>query len=460
VDVFRGALRGVLPQVRSDLERLVRIPSVSADPSAGAHVRASAEEVARQLEDAGLPEVELLAATGGLPAVVGRRPAPPDAPTVLLYAHHDVQPVGDLGQWTSDPFEAVERDGRLYGRGAADDKAGVAVHCAALRTLRSAGALADGRGVGVVVLVEGEEEIGSPTLPALLAEHRDRLAADVLVLADSTNWRIGVPALTTSLRGGVSAVVTVATLDHAVHNGVYGGPVPDALTALAGLLATLHDTEGDVAIPGLVHGRVEPLDLTEERLRAQAGVLDGVRLLGTGTLTSRLWARPALSVIGIDAPAVDRAGMVLVPSARAKLALRIGPDDDAAVARDALVTHLETRAPWGARVTVTAGEPVAPFRARTSGAAYAAARSAFAEAWGAPPVEIGVGGSIGFLAPIVRTFPEAEVLITGVEDPDTRAHAPDESLHLADFERACLGEALLLHRLAGPDGPGQHSSSR
>jgi cysteinylglycine-S-conjugate dipeptidase len=459
---LRAALRAVLPQVRSDLERLVRIPSVSADPAAGPHVQASADEVARQLEEAGLPEVEVLTASGGLPAVIGRRPAPPGAPTVLLYAHHDVQPMGDLARWDSDPFEPVERDGRLYGRGAADDKAGVAVHCAALRTMGAAGASgalrapAEGRGVGVVVLVEGEEEIGSPTLPALLAEHRDRLAADVLVLADSTNWRVGVPALTTSLRGGVSATVTVRTLDHAVHNGVYGGPVPDALTALARLLATLHDARGDVAVRGLVHESADPLDLTEDRLRAAAGVLDGVRLLGTGTLTSRLWARPALSVVGIDAPPVDQAGMVLVPSARAKLALRIGPGDDAASARDALVAHLESQAPWGARVEVTAGEPVAPFRASTSGPAYAAARSAFADAWGTPPVEVGVGGSIGFLAPFVRTFPDAEVLITGVEDPDTRAHAPNESLHLADFERACLAEALLLHRLSS----GQQSSSR
>jgi acetylornithine deacetylase/succinyl-diaminopimelate desuccinylase-like protein len=247
----------------------------------------------------------------------------------------------------------------------------------------------------------------------------------------------------------VSVVVEVATLEHGLHNGVYGGPLPDALTALARLLATLHDDQGDVAVRGLVGESADPLDLTEDRFRAEAGVLDGVRLIGTGTLTSRLWTRPAISVVGIDAPPVDAAGMVLVPSARAKLALRMGPGDDAHAARDALVAHLEAHVPWGARLKVTAGEPVAPFRASTSGRAHAAARSAFADAWGVSPVEVGVGGSIGFLAPFVRAFPEAEVLITGVEDPDTRAHAPDESLHLADFERACLAEALLLHRLAG-----------
>jgi cysteinylglycine-S-conjugate dipeptidase len=445
----RTTLDSVLPGTRADLERLVRIPSVSADPSARPHVEASAAEVARQLEDSGLSEVEVLTEPGGLPAVVGRRPGPSHAPTVLLYAHHDVQPVGDEGLWDTDPFEPVERDGRLYGRGAADDKAGIALHCAALR------ALGDDPGVGVTVFVDGEEEIGSPSLPALLARHGDRLGGDVLVLADSINWRVGVPALTTTLRGGVSVIVEVRTLEHAVHNGAYGGPVPDALTALARLLATLHDEQGDVAVAGLSRGAADPLDLSEEQLRADAGVLDGVQLLGSGTLTSRLWTAPALSVVGVDAPAVDDAGMVLVPSARARLALRIGPSDDAHAARDALVAHLQAHAPWGAAVTVTAGGPVAPYSAVTSGPAYAAARAAYEDAWGIPPVEIGVGGSIGFLAPFAAAFPEAEILVTGVEDPDTRAHSPNESLHLADFERACLAEALLLERLSQglPGGP-------
>ena len=387
----------------------------------------------------------MVSAEGGLPAVLARRPGPPGAPVVLLYAHHDVQPAGEPAAWASEPFEPVERDGRLYGRGAADDKAGIAVHCAALR------ALGDDLGVGVSVLVEGEEEIGSRTLPAHLADHHERLAADVLVLADSTNWAVGRPALTTSLRGGVSVVVEVATLRHGVHQGVYGGPVPDALTALARLLATLHDERGDVAVAGLARGEAEPLDLHDDQLREDAGVLDGVHLIGSGSLTSRLWRGPAVSVVGIDAPGVDDAGMVLVPSARARLALRIAPGDDPAAARDALVGHLESHAPWGAQVRVTAGRTVAPYSARTTGPAYAAAREAFATAWGVPPVEIGVGGSIGFMGPFAEAFPDAEVLITGVEDPDTRAHAANESLHLADFERACLAEALLLDRLGQGD---------
>ncbi len=441
VSDVRAAVEAALPAARTSLERLVRIPSVSADPSSHAQVEASAEEVTRQLGGAGLSEVEVLRAGRGLPAVVGRRPPHAGARTVLLYAHHDVQPVGDLAAWESDPFEPVERDGRLYGRGSADDKAGIALHCAALK------ALGDDPGLGVTILVEGEEEIGSPTLPALLADHRERLAADVLVLADSTNWRVGVPALTTSLRGGVSVVVEVATLRHAVHSGVYGGAVPDALTVLTRLLATLHDEQGDVAVEGLVRGDAKPLDLTEERLRDDVELLGGVRLIGSGSLTSRLWQRPALSIVGIDAPPVDQSGLVLVPTARARLALRIAPGDDPNVARDALVRHLEADAPWGAHVRVTSGRPVAPFAARTTGPAYTAARQAFAAAWGRAPVEIGVGGSIGFVGSFADAFPDAEVLITGVEDPDTRAHAANESLHLEDFERACLAEALLLHQL-------------
>src|SRR6266480_3287223 len=307
-----AAVRDVLPAVRSDLDRLVRIPSVSADPAAAPHLRASAREVAALLRAAGLPEVEVVAG-GSRPAVLGHRPGPPGAPTVLLYAHHDVQPPGDAAAWDSDPFRPAERDGRLYGRGSCDDKAGIAVHLAALR------AHGDRLPVGVTVLVEGEEEIGSPALPEFLAAYAGRLRANVLVLADSINWATGIPSLTTSLRGGANVTVEVRTLRHGVHSGAYGGPVPDALTALCRLLATLHDERGDVAVEGLVRGSAEPLGLTEERLRADSGLLDGVHLIGTGNLTARLWARPAIAVIGLDAPPVASAPNTLIPAARAKV---------------------------------------------------------------------------------------------------------------------------------------------
>jgi len=435
------AVRRVLPSARADLERLIRIPSVSADPAAAPHVWASAGEVAALLRQAGLPEVDVLTAGDSRPAVLGRRAGPPGAPTVLLYAHHDVQPPGDPAGWDGDPFEPSERDGRLYGRGAADDKAGVAVHLAALR------AHGDRLPVGVAVLVEGEEEIGSPALADFLGAYRDRLAADVVVFADGGNWSADVPALTTTLRGGVNLVVEVRTLRHGVHSGMYGGPVPDALTALCRMLATLHDEHGDVAVPGLTRGRADPLDLTEEQFRAEAGLLDGVRLTGTGGLTDRLWAGPAADVIGIDAPSVAAASNTLVPAARAKVSLRVAPGDDAAAARDALAAHLRAHAPWGAQVTVQPGAVAAPFAARAGGRAYNCARSALNEAWGTPAVDAGAGGTIPFVTAYAGLFPDAEILITGVADPGSRAHGTNESLHLATFERACLAEALLLRNL-------------
>jgi acetylornithine deacetylase/succinyl-diaminopimelate desuccinylase-like protein len=436
-----AAVRQVLPSARADLDRLVRIPSVSADPAAAPHLRASAAAVAAMLRLAGLPAVEVLCVEDGQPAVLGRRPGPPGAPAVLLYAHHDVQPPGDRADWDSDPFQPTVRDGRLYARGAADDKAGIAVHLAALRA--HGGQLP----VGVTVLVEGEEEIGSPTLPRFLAAYRDRIPADVVVLADSANWTADVPALTTSLRGGVNVTVQVRTLRHGVHSGLYGGPVPDALTALCRLLATLHDECGDVAVAGLTRGTAPPLGLTEERLRADSGLLDGVQLIGSGRLTERLWACPAIAVIGIDAPPVQAAANTLVPAARAKVSMRVAPGDDAARARAALASHLESHAPWGVRVTVESSGTVAPYRARAGGNGYRAAHAALADAWGTPAVDVGVGGSLQFVTAFAEFAPDAEILITGVEDPDTRAHGANESLHLAVFERACLAEALLLRKI-------------
>jgi acetylornithine deacetylase/succinyl-diaminopimelate desuccinylase-like protein len=241
--------------------------------------------------------------------------------------------------------------------------------------------------------------------------------------------------------------VEVRTLRHGVHSGMYGGPVPDALTALCRMLASLHDERGNVAVPGLTRGEADPLDLTEAHFRAEAGVLDGVRLTGDGGLTSRLWAGPAIAVTGIDAPSVAAASNTLVPVARAKVSMRVAPGDDAAAARDALVAHLEAHAPWGARVSVQPGAVAAPFTARSGGRAYRAVRSALREAWGTAAVDAGIGGSIPFVTAYAGLFPDAEILITGVEDPGTRAHGSNESLHLATFERACLAEALLLGHL-------------
>jgi acetylornithine deacetylase/succinyl-diaminopimelate desuccinylase-like protein len=438
---LRQRITDVLPAVRSDLEELIRIPSVSALPAHADDVRRSAEATADLFRAEGF-EIEILTVEGGAPAVVATRPAPEGAPTVLLYAHHDVQPVGDPADWDTDPFEPTERGDRLYARGAADDKAGIAAHLAAIR------AYGDDLPVGVTVLVEGEEEIGSPTLELFLDKYQDRLTADVIVIADSANWDIGVPALTTSLRGLIDCVVEVRTLEHGVHSGMWGGVVPDALTATARLLATLHDDRGNVAVEGLLATAAADVDYPEDRVRAEAGVADGVQLFGDGSIVDRLWTRPALAVIGIDATPVRDASNTLLPVVRAKISVRLAPGDTTANGMAALTKHLEEHAPWGAQVTVVEGDRGEPTRIEAVGPAYDAARAAFEEAWdGTPPVDMGVGGSIPFIAAFHRAFPDAAVLVTGVEDPDTRAHGANEGLHLGEFARVCLAEALLLGNL-------------
>lgn len=436
-----AAIDRVLPSVRADLEDLIRIPSVSADPARAADVQRSAEATAALFEAEGFA-IQIVRAGGGAPAVIAKKAAPEGKPTVLLYAHHDVQPTGAVEEWTSEPFVPTERDGRLFARGAADDKAGIAAHLAAVR------AFGNDLPVGVTVFVEGEEEIGSPTLLQLLDEYADELTADAIVIADSGNWAIGQPALTVSLRGLVDCFVEVRTLKHAVHSGLFGGAVPDALTALCRLLATLHDDNGDVAVDGLHATRAAELEYPEDRFRQESSVLDSVKLIGSGTLVDRLWTRPAIAVLAIDAPRVADASNTLVPVARAKVSLRVAPGDDANKAMEALRNHLEQNAPWGAQVTVTEGDIGQPCSINAQGAAYDAARSAFASAWGVEPVDTGMGGSIPFIAEFQQAFPNAAVLVTGVEDPDTRAHGIDEGLHLEEFAKVCLAEAHLLQNLA------------
>jgi acetylornithine deacetylase/succinyl-diaminopimelate desuccinylase-like protein len=431
------------PRVREDLERLIRIPSVSAPDFDPKHVRASAEATAQILSAAGLTEVRFLEIEGAHPAVLGEIPGPRGAPTVLLYAHHDVQPPGREDEWGAPPFEPVERRGRLYGRGSSDDKCGIAMHQAAVLAH-------DGRPpVGVKVFVEGEEEIGSPFLGRFLERYRDDLAADAIVLADSANWRVGQPALTTSLRGLVDCVVEVRTLDHGVHSGFLGGVFPDALTVLSRLLGTLHDERGNVAIPGLVEGEADPLDLTEEEVRTWVGAVPGLDTIGEGSLTARMWARPAVSVLAIDAPTVAEASNTLIPVARAKVSLRLAPGQDPAAAEAALRKHLESNAPWGAQVTVGEGAAAHPFAVEGQGPTFDAMRAAFREAWGVEPVDTGQGGTIPFVKEFADAYPRAAILLVGVGDPDSRAHGVNESVHLDDLRRGCLAEALFLRNLSG-----------
>lgn len=432
-------VRDLMPAVRDDLETLTRIPSVSLDSFDQRHVDDSAAAVADLLGAEGM-QVRVVR-EGGRPAVIGHLAGPEGAPTVLLYAHHDVQPPGDDADWDTQPFVPTEREGRVYARGIADDKAGVMAHVAALRAH-------GGRPpVGVTVFVEGEEEVGSASLATILERHGSDLRADAIVLADSHNWKIGIPSLTTTLRGLVRVVVEVKALEHGVHSGMYGGAVPDGLTALARLLATLHDDEGNVAIDGLKTSEAADLAYTEEDLRADSGLADGVQPIGSGSLLSRLWTRPSMTVIGIDAPSVAKAANLLTPVGRAKLSMRIHPAEAPGTAYQLLKKHLEEHAPWGCQVTVTLDDDGAGFAADAQGPVYEQARAAFEDAWGVAPVDIGVGGSIPFVAAFAEKFPDAAILVTGVEDPDTRAHAANESLHLGEFERVCVAETLLLERL-------------
>jgi acetylornithine deacetylase/succinyl-diaminopimelate desuccinylase-like protein len=405
-------------------------------------VQRSAEAVAELFTAEGF-DTRITSADGGAPAVIAQRPGPEGAPTILLYAHHDVQPENDHADWDSPPFEPTERGDRLYGRGAADDKAGIAAHLAAIR------ALGDDLAIGVTVFVEGEEEIGSDTLEALLKQESGHLHADVIVIADSGNWDIGVPALTTSLRGLVRVDIEVRTLSHAVHSGMWGGLVPDSLMTLARVIASLHDDEGNVAVAGLHEGPAAHVEYPEEKLRAESGALKSIEWIGSGPIVERLWTKPALTITGLDAPQVFGASNTLVPAARARISLRIAPGDNTTNAVECLRKHLEAHVPWGAELGFTVVDTGEAIAIDATGPAYDVARDAFTQAWdGVAPIDMGVGGSIPFIELFLRTFPDASVLVTGVEDPDTRAHGANEGLHLAEFERVCLAETLLLANLA------------
>lgn len=440
-DEFAGRIAALFPAVRADLESLVRIPSVSAEGPDTPAMRACLERVGALLAAEGLT-TRRLEVPDAPPVLLAERPARDGAPTVLLYAHYDVQPPGPTSEWARAPFEPREQDGRLYGRGASDDKGGIAIHLGALR------ALGEDVPVGVKVIVEGEEELGSPHMRAVLEQYGDLLAADVIVVADSEHWRVGAPAITTTQRGLADCIVEVRTLANAVHSGQFGGAIPDALSALARLLASLHDDEGNVALDGLVHGAGSSVDVPEDDVRATAEVASSVALIGSGPISDRLWTRPAISVLAIDAPRVAEAINQLVPVARAKVSLRLAPDQDPERARDILVRHLETHAPWGAQVTVTPGAAAPGFSVRQRGPIFEAFAAGMQEAWGVAAAEIGIGGSIPLVSALADRFPDAVILVTGVGDPTSRIHGPNESQNLSELERSMLAEALALRALA------------
>lgn len=461
VDAFRAAVEAGFPVTVADLTRLVKIPSVSWPAFDPAEVHRSAEAVAELVRGLGifdLVDVRRAPLAGqeraddpqlGHPAVVAHRAARNGRPTVLLYAHHDVQPPGRDDAWQSAPFEPTQRGDRLYGRGAADDKAGIMAHVGAIRALTEV--LGSDFDLGISLFIEGEEEYLSQSFANFLHENRDLLAADAIIVADSSNWDLETPAITVALRGAVAFNLRIDTLSHASHSGMFGGAVPDAMLAAIRLLDSLWDADGSVAVDGLTSASLETPDYDEAQLRAEAGLLDGVSPIGRGTILSRIWAQPAITVTGIDAPDIANASNTLVPGVRVRVSARIAPGQDSGDAFAAIREHLERHAPFGARLTFEEVDSGQPFLVDTSGWAVAETRAAMADAWGREPLEIGIGGSIPFIAELVDEFPEAQILVTGVEDPDSRAHSPNESLHLGVFKRALLAEALFLARLDARD---------
>ncbi|MDX1449365.1 MAG: dipeptidase [Acidimicrobiia bacterium] len=428
-------------EMREILEDLIRIPSVSAAGYPAEEVRRSASHIADLLSAEGATNVQLLELEGAHPAVYGEVPGPEGAPTVLLYAHHDVQPPGPAEEWETSPFEPFERDGRLFGRGASDDKSGVVMHLATLR------AFAGNPPVTLKIFIEGEEEVGSAHLAQFLEQHSELLRSDVIVIADAGIWRVGKPGLTTSLRGLAACVVEVRTARNAVHSGQFGGVFPDAITVLARLLATLHDEDGNVAVEGLASYEREDLDLTDAEIREIMGAPPGLQEIGEGGLASRLWTKPAISVLAVDAPPVSQAINQLVPVARAKVSMRIPPGQDAGQALDALRTHLLNNVPWGADVTVTGVEKGSAFQLATSGPAADAWKQAMEQVWGTEPVEMGAGGSIPFVADFSALFPEATILLTGAGDPTSAVHAPNESQDLGELRNSILAQVLAIKAL-------------
>ena len=440
---LRDRINGLMGRARADLAEIVAIPSV-ADPRQFPPEMCgrAAQWVVDQFAQVGFTDLRLAETADGSRAVYGARPATdPAAPTVLLYAHYDVQPPLDDAAWRTPPFALTDVDGRWYGRGAADCKGNIIMHLTALR------ALGDEIPVNLKLIVEGSEEQGTGGLEDFVPRNAELLRADAILVCDTGNAAVGVPAATVSLRGMVNVVVSVEALGSEVHSGMFGGPAPDALAALVQMLATLRDGAGNTTVVGLDnsqtwHGEEYPAD----RFRIDAGLLDSVSLLGDGTVSDMIWARPALTVPGIDCPPVVGSAAAIQPHARARLNLRIPPGMDPGKAYDALSGHLQVMAPWGVRVTVELEAEGHPFRARTRGPAYAALAEAMRDAFGRPMTALGQGGSIPLCNVFAECYPDAEIILIGVEDPLCRMHAPNESVHPDEIVGMALAEALFLQR--------------
>jgi acetylornithine deacetylase/succinyl-diaminopimelate desuccinylase-like protein len=431
-----------MPRLRSDLAQLVAVPSVSApdfpEETHGPLLEAY-ELILGLLRDAGAERLGSLKLPDTAPVVTGEIPGPDGAPTVLLYGHYDVVPAGDESKWDSPPFEATERDGAVYGRGSADSKSNILVHVGALRAW-------DGKPpVGVKILVEGQEEVGSPLEdPAQLRQ----FAADAMLVADGGSIRPGVPSLTVGLRGDAVVTVEVRTLGSAKHSGQFGGAAPDALVALLHGLASLHDENGDVAVEGLRRDVWRGASWTDDEFRRLAEMEPEMPFLGTGPLADRVWSGAAITVTGIDVASVDEALNAVSPYARARLNVRVHPEQDAADAQSAVIRHLETARPFGIPLAAEPGPTGNGFAAPTTGPAYEAAYAAFEAAWGGEPQLIATGGSIPLVKALSEAAPEAEIILFGTTDGFANIHGPNERVLLDEFEKAVLAETLFFEEFA------------
>ncbi|NRQ36604.1 dipeptidase [Nonomuraea sp. NN258] len=447
-DQIESAVAAAMPQAIEELRRLAAIPSVAFPGHPEEPVFAAAAVTEELLRSAGLPHVQQVAVEGSFPAVYGEAPAPPGAPTVLLYAHYDVQPAGDPAAWRTPPFEPTLIDGKLYGRGVADDKSGIISHVTALRTFRGQFP------VGIKVIIEGQEEYAGERLEAFVERNPDLLRADAIVVADTGNPRVGDPAVTTSLRGMAAFTIEVRTLREPVHSGSFGGAAPDALAALMRMLTSLHDDNGDIRVPGLPRGSFLGQGPAEEEFRKTAGVLDGVSLVGSGSLADRLWSSYAITVTGLDVPTVSGAINAVQPAARARVTVRVPPAGDPKTTVDAVVDFLRQVAPWGVQVSFGDFTVGSGFQADSGGKARAALNRAMERAFGRPPRDVGAGGSIPLVNTLLKQFPAAEILLFGAEDEDAAIHAPNERLDLEELRRTATAEALFLHELSLPSALG------
>lgn len=443
-DALASTVRDLMPALTSDLRDLIAIPSVSSPgyPESTHTALTEAEQlVARLLRDAGCELVETIELPDTAPVVFAEIPAPDGAPTVLLYSHYDVVPAGDESLWETPPFTPTEKNGAIHGRGAADTKSNIMAIVGALRAWQ-------GRPpVGVKIVIEGQEEVGGGAFTPYPPRDPERFAADVMLIADLGNVRPGAPTLTVALRGMANIVVEVRTLASAKHSGQYGGAAPDALLALIRALATLHDDVGDVAVDGLRREEWTGGGPDETEFRELAEVVEGAPLMGTGTLGSRVWSGPAITVIGVDVPSVDDSLNAVSPYARAKLNVRVHPEQDPVEAQRAVVDHLRESLPFGLTLTVEALETGHGFAAQTDSPAVAAASAAWSAAWGSETSMAGAGGSIPLVSSLAEAVPGAQILLGGTTDGYSNIHGPNERVLLDEFERTTVAVADLFARL-------------